>query len=212
MSNPWCFAISETSQIKVFQMKRRTIVEIRKQELIEASFELLQELGIKGASLSQVAARAGVSKGIVLHYFKSKESLIESTMRYANALLRDEVIELLKTAHSPRERIQAVIDGNFSPKFFKPEIAHAWLALCSEVPHIESFERVQNAIHRRMHSNLVSALREIIPDEDAESLAIGISTFIDGLWLRLGLSMGRINREEALTQINTFVKIHIDKG
>ncbi|MEY9323521.1 TetR family transcriptional regulator [Sinorhizobium fredii] len=40
----------------------------------------------------KVAAQAGASKGIVLHYFANKQELFEHAMREANAALKDAVV------------------------------------------------------------------------------------------------------------------------
>ena len=76
----------------------------------------------------------GASKGIVLHYFRSKQELFEQAMREANANLRDAVAENLKQARTPYERLIAIVDTNFDPRLFQPSVAHAWLSLCAEVP------------------------------------------------------------------------------
>ncbi len=192
-------------------MARARIEEIRRRELVQAAWEVLQRQGAAGTTLQRVADQAGVSKGIVLHYFANKDALIEGAMRYVNLLLRDHVVALLRRAGSPRARIDAVVEGNFAPAFFKPEIAHAWLALCSAVPHNRQFARVQTAIHRRMHSNLMSGLTALMPRAEAEAAALGISALIDGLWLRCGLQTGGIDRDHALEQMRLYLASVVDR-
>lgn len=186
-------------------MPRLSIEQIRRKELSEAAYEALQIWGLPGTTLVRVAAKAGVSKGIVLHYFRNKDELIEAAMRRANAALRDEVVRRLDQARSPRERLAAVIEGNFDEQFFVPQITHAWLSFCGEVPRNPQFARLQRAIHARMHSNLMSALRHLLPRADAEEAARAISIMIDGLWLRHGLVQGGIDRAGALKHMKALV-------
>jgi TetR/AcrR family transcriptional repressor of bet genes len=185
--------------------KLTKLVDIRRRELRQAAFEVLQREGMAGATLEKVAAHAGASKGIVLHYFRNKQELFEQAMREANANLRDAVAARLRQAKTPRGRIAAVVEGNFDPRFYQPEIAHAWLALCAEVPREPQLARIQAVIHARMHSNLMSALRELMPAEAARRTALLISGLIDGLWLRHGLQSGGVPREEALTLMYDFI-------
>jgi len=180
---------------------RLSIEQIRKQELTEAAWQVLQECGLAGTTLARVAEAAGVSKGIVLHYFNSKDELMEAAMRRANAALRDEVSRRLKTAATPHDRIIAVIEGNFAETFFRPEVCHAWLAFCAEVPRNRQYARLQTAIHARMRSNLLSGLRHLLSSAEAEAAAYGITALIDGLWLRLGLEQGGIDRDLAREQV-----------
>lgn len=190
-------------------LARLSIEQLRRQELADAAYEILQEEGIAGTTLAKVADRAGMSKGIVLHYFKGKDELLEVVMRHANALLRDEVVALMSRASTPRERIDAIIAGNFSPKFFKPQISNAWLSLCAEVPRNPRFARIQRAIHARMRSNLLSGLRELLSPEQAEAAVIGITAMIDGLWLRFGLSQDGLSLSEAKAQMKGIVNLHL---
>lgn len=195
-------------------LPRLSIEQLRRQELAAAAYEILQEEGISGTTLAKVAERAGMSKGIVLHYFRGKDELLEVVMRHANSLLRDEVIRLMAEAKGPRARIDAIIAGNFSPKFFKPEICNAWLSLCAEVPRNAKFARIQRAIHARMRSNLLSGLRHLLPPEKREAAVIGITAMIDGLWLRFGLTQNGLaetglSLEQAMAQMESLVTQHL---
>lgn len=186
-------------------MRLAKISDIRKRELRRAAFEVLQREGMAGATLEKVAAQAGASKGIVLHYFKNKQELFEHAMREANAVLRDAVIERLRRASSPLERLEAIIEGNFEERFFQPSVCHAWLALCAEVPREPQLARIQKVIHARMRSNLMSALVQILPQGESEAVALGITALIDGLWLRLGLQTEGMTRGDAIGQMRDYL-------
>lgn len=174
-----------------------------------AAFEVLQQEGMAGTTLEKVAARAGASKGIVLHYFHNKAELFEQTMREANVALSEAVIARLKLATTPYERLVAIIEGNFEAQFFRPSICHAWLSLCSEVPREPQLARIQKVIHARMHSNLMSALVHLLPPSECEFVALAITTLIDGLWLRAGLQSGGLDREVALAQMRDYLQYRI---
>lgn len=181
------------------------ISEIRRRELKQAAFEVLQTEGVHGATLEKVARHAGASKGIVLHYFRDKQQLFSETMRHANALLRDEVVRRLGEARDPSARLWAIVEANFAPQFFRPSICHAWLSLCAEVPRDRELARVQRVIHARMRSNLASALVDLVPRGEIDPVALGITTLIDGLWLRAGLQAGGIDGRAALAQMRDYV-------
>ncbi len=179
-------------------MPLRSIADIRRQELRRAAFQVLQQEGVAGTTLEKVAAQAGASKGIVLHYFGSKAEMFAQVMREANLVLRDRVVARLKRATGPRERLVAVIEGNFEPDLFTPPVCHAWLSLCAEVPRDAALARIQRVIHARMQSNLVHALRGLMPDGEAKATALVLSALIDGLWLRLGLNPTALTSERAV--------------
>lgn len=186
-------------------MRLTRISDIRRAELRRAAFDVLQREGMAGSTLEKVAAQAGASKGIVLHYFANKQELFEHAMREANARLKEAVVTRLNRAKTPRGRLDAIIDGNFDENFFQPSICHAWLSLCAEVPREPQLARIQKVIHARMRSNLLSALTHLVPKEEAETVALGITTLIDGLWLRSGLQSGGLTREEAMEQMRDYL-------
>ena len=182
-----------------------SLSSIRRRELVRAAFLVMQEEGVAGTTLERVAQRAGASKGIVLHYFGNKQQLFEHTMRYANALLRDAVVARMAVAATASERLWAIVDGNFAPELFRPAICHAWLSLCGEVPRDRQLARIQRVIHRRMESNLCSALRALQPHQDVKRIALAITALIDGLWLRTGLQTDAMDREIALSHIADYL-------
>ncbi|RVC76052.1 MAG: transcriptional regulator BetI [Mesorhizobium sp.] len=186
-------------------MKLTRLSDIRRKELRQAAFAVLEREGIAGATLEKVAAQAGASKGIVLHYFRSKQELFEHAMREANAVLCHAVIARLRRARTPMERLDAVIEGNFEEHLFRPPLCHAWLSLCAEVPRDEKLARIQKVIHARMRSNLLSGLRGLTSPDVADEIVIGVTALIDGLWLRLGLRPGSVSRELAVRQVKDYV-------
>jgi TetR/AcrR family transcriptional repressor of bet genes len=165
-------------------MARKSISDIRRAELSQAAFDALVKYGIRGTTLDRVAKIAGVSKGVVLHHFSDKGALFEGVQRQANTVLRDCVVELLRHAETPLERLYAIIVGNFAEPVFQQEICHAWISLCSDVPHNEQSQRIQTVVHARMRSNLMSALRDLVPPDQAPRIAFHLRTVMDGIWLR----------------------------
>ncbi len=183
-------------------MPRKSIRDRRRAELSKATFEELVLSGIRATTLERVAARAGVSKGVLLHYFKDKSALLEAAMRLVNAQLHDGMIRLLRQAETPLERLSAVIVGNFAEPFFCKEVCHAWISLCAESPYNAKIQRIQNIIYARTHSNLVDMLKAVTPPGQASEIAPHISATIDGVWLRASLRPVSMTMREGVDQVN----------
>lgn len=183
-------------------MAKTSIKDIRRKELSQAAFEVLMQYGIRGATLDRVAKLSGISRGVVLHYFKDKDALFQGVQRKTNSLLREGVVELLSHAETPEERLYAIVVGNFAPTVFVQEICHAWINLCADVPHNEQSQRIQTVVHARMRSNLYSALRKIVSPEDIETTAMQITTMIDGIWVRASLQKEPMSSQEGIDQVD----------
>jgi len=52
----------------------------RRAQIIECAIETIAALGYSQTSLAQIAKRAGISKGVIVYYFSSKEALIEKVV------------------------------------------------------------------------------------------------------------------------------------
>lgn len=170
---------------------------IRRRQLIDATIAAIDENGFADATVSRISARAGVSTGVVHHYFRNKDDLLEATLRDLANTLRREVVERLARARSPRERVLAIIDGNLAPSLFTRAGVTAWLAFWGEAPSTPRLARIQSIIIRRLRGNLTHALRPIVAPERLAMTADGIGTMLDGLWLRAALTRGAITLEEA---------------
>jgi betaine-aldehyde dehydrogenase len=162
--------------------------DARRVQLIEVTIDSLAEVGFVGTTLAEIAGRAGVSPGLVAHYFGDKDGLLEAAFRTLARLVGVKLSECLVLAGTPRQRVQAVIDAALGPENFDRRVGTAWLAFWGQVLHIQGLKRVQRAYQRRMLSNLRGDLRQMIPGEAARSLAAMIAAMIDGVWLRAALS------------------------
>jgi betaine-aldehyde dehydrogenase len=158
--------------------------DARRRQLIEATIESLADVGFAACTLMDIARRAGVSPGLVAHYFGDKDGLLEATLRHMAGRISRLVSHRLAEAPSPRARVQAVIDANLAPEEFDRRTASVWLAFWGQVIHSTRFRRVQNVYQSRMLSNLRHALRLMVPEPDVAPLAVTIAAIIDGLWLR----------------------------
>jgi len=87
--------------------------ESRRAQLIEVTIDSLAEVGYVGTTLAQIAGRAGVSAGLVAHYFGDKDGLLDAAFRSLARRVTDHV--RTRRGHTPRARIQAVIDANLAP-------------------------------------------------------------------------------------------------
>ncbi|MBV9345762.1 MAG: betaine-aldehyde dehydrogenase [Gammaproteobacteria bacterium] len=181
--------------------------EARRTQLVEVTIDSLAEVGYVGTTLVEIARRAAVSPGLVAHYFGDKDGLLEAAFRTLARPLAARVRARLALAHTPRERVQAVIDINLAPEEFDRRTGTAWLAFWGQVLHVRGLKRVQTAYQKRMLSNLRSDLRQMIPGDEARSLAAMIAAMIDGVWLRAALSQWQeADSESARALLTAFVE------
>ncbi|MFJ5490443.1 transcriptional regulator BetI [Pectobacterium carotovorum] len=174
---------------------------IRRQQLIEATLAAINDVGMHDASIVQIARRAGVSNGIISHYFRDKNGLLEATMRYLISHLGLAVkSRLLNLAeNTPRARLRAIVQGNFDDSQTNSAAMKTWLAFWASSLHSPMLHRLQQVNDRRLYSNLCVEFSRCLSKHNARIAAKGLAGLIDGLWLRGALSHDAFNREEALS-------------
>jgi len=182
------------------------IEEMRRRELVEVTIDSLAEVGFVGTTLAQIAARAGVSPGLVAHYFDDKDGLLDAAFRSLARRVGRQVRARLRLVATPRGRIQAVIDANLAPEEFDQRTGSAWLAFWGQVLHVERLKRIQSVYQRRTLSALRNSLLKLVAPDEAHSLAAMIAAMIDGVWLRAALSGWReADSETARALLTEFV-------
>lgn len=188
---------------------RTSIEQVRRRDLIEAAYQTFLEHGFKGMTMARIGERAGMSHGIVNYYFKSKDELVSAVVRKANFLIMQDTARRLRRAITPRERVSAVIAGNFPAGLFTREIARAWVSYYAALGGRGELERMQRAVDWRLASNLMHALSQIVGRGDARSIANYIAVLIDGFWLRHAKSHDPVDAGKAIALIEAFVDAQI---
>lgn len=56
--------------------KAHFIADTRREQMMDATIETLNEIGYKKVSLSKIAKRAGISTGLISYHFSGKDDLI----------------------------------------------------------------------------------------------------------------------------------------
>src|SRR5882724_494340 len=161
--------------------------DFRRIQLIEVTIDSLAEVGYVGSTLAQIASRADVSPGLVAHYFDDKDGLLEAAFRTLSRRLFEQMDARMRQSHTPRGRIQAIIDINLGPQEFTQRTGSAWLAFWGQVPHVHGLKRVQNAYQKRMVSNLRYSLVRLLPVVEARTPAGTTDATIAGVCLRARL-------------------------
>ncbi|WP_340117160.1 transcriptional regulator BetI [Pelagibius sp. 7325] len=185
--------------------------DLRRRQLIAATITSIHEQGFANATIARISKTAGMSGGIVAHYFDDKAGLLAATMRSLAQDLLAETLKCLKAAETPEQRIDAIIRANFAPEQNAPEAVSAWLAFWAEARTSPALWRIQKINERRLLSNLRHAFKQLLPKEDATTAAAGLAAMIEGLWLRCALSNGPLTIDQARMIARDYVSRLLDK-
>lgn len=162
---------------------------IRQAQLIKATLTVIDRVGLAEASIAVIAKEAGVSTGIVSHYFGDKNGLLDACMRQILADLYQAVErQRRQTADTPEAQIRAIIDGNFDVSQVDAPVLKTWLVFWTNSLHQPNLQRLQSINDRRLWSNLTAQFSRVMPHEQARAAGSSMAALIDGLWLRMTLA------------------------
>lgn len=162
--------------------------KIRRAQLIDATLSSIEEHGFNGTTVFVISKKAGVSTGIIGHYFGDKAGLIDATMRYLLGQLKLELLNHLPVKPDHHARLHGIIDANFSGVQRSKRVAITWMVFWTQSMHTPQLARLQKINAKRLISNLKYSLSFLIKPEKVEWCAQLIAAQIDGYWLRSALS------------------------
>ena len=166
----------------------REAPEVRRQLLIEAATRCLEKGGIKAFTVERIRREAGVSRGLINHYFESTGDLLVAVYQSALDQFIDQLTERVNgMPEDDPDRLGALVEACFAPSNFDRFTFPVWLALWGEL--------AKNAKLRALRRRSFNSYRRLLAAEiakvaearkltlDAATLARNFMALFDGLWL-----------------------------
>lgn len=173
----------------------KRMLDTRNAQILGAAVELFARRGLSATRIKDIAELAGISQGLVYHYYKSKEdifiALIRNAFQSMNAAL--ETLEQLQIP--PKDKIRSAVDAllqgfrnNKKAAWYHIIIAHAGI---SEVIPDEA-KMILKTESKKPYEVMTRIIRDgqndgTIAVGDAEQLAIVFWTLIKGLALHISV-------------------------
>ena len=162
---------------------------LRKQQLINATLESVAQYGLQNTTIITISRIAGLSSGIISHYFGGKQELVEATVKHLLEQLKLALLERIDQKQlSPANRLEMIIEANFTQLQRSAPATKTWLSFWAQSMHQPGLARLQHINSKRLHSNLLFSFRQLLPDDLAITAAKQTAAMIDGFWLRSALS------------------------
>lgn len=169
---------------------RRASEEGRRHDLIRATLDCVAEKGLKGATVREIADRAGVTNGLIRHYFDSKDQMVQAAYRATMSGMTRQAVATVAGLTDPRERLRVFVEASLSPPVVDARTLSLWATFISLI-HVDP---AMAAIHRQGYLEFRNEVERLIGDLYAARgraaapgqcrlLAIKVNAVIDGLWL-----------------------------
>lgn len=183
--------------VRTKQAFTREAPDQRRSDLVAACARCLARDGVQGTTVRAICAEAGVSPGLLRHYFAGVDDLVASTYRATGDQVQSALNEAVEAAlQSPRSRLIAYLTASFAPPIADKHLLATWLAFWSLT---KTDSRIA-ALHADIYRDYRAALEQLIADYvagDHRLTAVALTALVDGLWLELSLGNAPFSADEA---------------
>jgi len=166
---------------------RRESQETRRADLIAATQHLVAEGGPEAATVRAIAARAGVTAGLIRHYFQTKDELTRAAYRALMDGMTSKGAEALESVGaSPEERLAAFVAASLRPPVLDGGAVVLWAGYMHKVrgdAELLAVHEVAYTAYRDVLEDLIRALKRDASDAQIRGEAICCNAVIDGLWV-----------------------------
>jgi AcrR family transcriptional regulator len=186
--------------MKLRPKRREEIAEFRRKALIEATVESIALHGYAASTVERITKLAGVSPGLLRHYFKTKDNLFVEAYKYIMTEFRQELEkEFAARGQDPMEQLYGLIDVIFRPPVFRRDRLSSWFGFW----HAVQTKPELRAINRRIYNEYRTDLRRLI-GKIAEKDGIQIDerraadqfvALSDGVWLETTVDPNALNAD-----------------
>ncbi|OCW57201.1 TetR family transcriptional regulator C-terminal domain-containing protein [Hoeflea olei] len=166
---------------------------VRQHDLIAATLDSIAELGLAGATVREVAYRAGVTPGLIRRYFDNKEKLVA-------AAYRTFISDLIAMAAagcgdgSALSRLAGLIRASVTAPVADGRTLSIWAAFIGTVhsdplmaeTHREGYQAFRDLIERLVREAMAERGQPVSPAEQRR-LGIVLNALLDGLWIEISM-------------------------
>jgi TetR/AcrR family transcriptional repressor of bet genes len=181
----------------------------RREQLIEATIEVLAERGFARTTLGEVATKAGLSHGLVNFHFQSKETLLVETLLYLAEEYRRNWLDALEEVpgEDPAAQLDALLRADFRPVICTPSRLAAWCAYWGEAQSRPIYQEKCGSNDTEYVRVLEGLCGRLIAaggyDWAVERVARVLRVAVEGVWLDLVTMNRPYSRDEALATVHT---------
>ena len=191
--------------------KRRIRGEESRKAILNAAIESIATFGLGKLTLDRVAERVGISRGLVVFHFKSKNKLIKEVLDYLGRKYSGGWATILtEAADSDMSKLLRLIDYDIRFACENPRYVSVWHAFWgdskgSSLFHEKGAER-DEGYARDMENLLNKMSREEGYDKRELSLVTrGLFAMMYGIWIQLHLNPAPNDYETNISAVRLFL-------
>ena len=176
--------------------KRRVRGEESRKLILKAAVDSIATKGLGKLTLDQVADRVGISRGLVVFHFKTKDNLIEEVLSYLGRQYTDGWKAILEgEARSEIDKLIRLIDYDIRFACENPKYVSAWHAFWGEAKGNAMYQEQEGLREAGYARDMEHLLEKISADgeydmQDLTLVTQGLFVMMFGIWVQVHLNPG----------------------
>jgi AcrR family transcriptional regulator len=176
----------------------------RHQEILDAAARVITGRGLAETRISDIAEQAGVSPGLILYYFESKDRLLSEALTFANDQFYLRTSREIRRLPSAIDQLRRLVDlsvPGYLPEYGRLDEWALWIEVWVRALRDKDMAKDREVLDERWRSQVAEVVRagkdtgEFTSDVDTDDLALRLASLIDGLAIQVVMNDSRVTTE-----------------
>lgn len=190
-------------------MGRKSLSNIRRDEIIIHYYEVAKDVGLEYASVGKIADEMQISKGLIMHYFGTKDSLLLALNDYILKRYLDFINLESHLNISSKQELEIFVTELFSRKwgdYVDDSVFYSFYALIFRNEIIKAnFKIFLKTLRQNLQIILENCKdKNVITNENINELSDLLFIMIDGAYFNLGAYFN--DDQEYLTKTQLYIE------
>jgi len=188
----------------------KQIAQLRKRQITGAAYEIIAEKGYYNFTMMDIAKRAGVSSGLIHHYFKDKENMLVTLLREMQQTVRITTEQAIEEVVDPRKKLEIFMDRAFDLVESNKEYLYVTYDFLTQIKYNERMQRIMSKLYRGYRETMVGILKEgktkgVFNEVDEHYVATFFTSIFLGLELQYVIDNTAFFYRDYTTRIKNYI-------
>ncbi len=205
--------MAKTQDVLIGDRATRRNPERNRRALINATLDLIADIGIADTTVSRITEKADLSRGMIHLHFGGKDNLLVAAAKAFSDLYYFEMeLQVASMAANPTQLVMAVVRADLSVQILNERSVAIWHAFRGVARTNRNIARYSDTRDKRLRSTLCDAFRALLENSDAQDhglvaneVTLGTLALLEGMWADFLTHPNDFSRETAVQIIARFL-------
>ena len=153
--------VAVKAPVKLNRAQRgKQIANMRKRQITRAAYEVIAQKGYYNFTMMDIARQAGVSSGLIHHYFKDKENMLVTLLREMQQNVRESFERKIEDVSDPKKKLIILLEWSFEVVESEREYLHVIFDFMTQIKFNERMHRILRKLYKGYRDSCYAILKE----------------------------------------------------